>query len=329
MEWYFANDDDLVVPKDQEQLDRLPSPDSWSQWGVAKFERPDSPRKPFNGGRNSYDEVDNRSLQWAALSREQHEHQLNDIAGINQMDDIFLSSLLEEDNSSTDHLHGSSSYSAKSNYSMLSADNYLSEFMPSHTYSMGSSRYLKTHDFSPSVEWNNADIATSCPQVKVARGSVPSGQDGVSRYMEEETSPEESVLQELERVTSQLTEQTRTCFRDALYRLAENSKQQKVNSTQNGDHFADEDDLMVVDDETFRLGKTEATESKTNVIDRTIANLMFNKMEHFSSEDCSAGSSFNLDLHLSGDAEVPISNQDNYLNRDFSAFNNNNVLSFC
>lgn len=86
--------------------------------------------------------------------------------------DICRSSLLEEDNSSTDHLHGSSSYSAKSNYSMLSADNYLSEFMPSHTYGMGSSRYLKTHDFSPSAEWNNADIATSCPQVKV-RISIP------------------------------------------------------------------------------------------------------------------------------------------------------------
>lgn len=39
---------------------------------------------------------------------------------------------------------------------------------------------------------------------QVARGSVPSGQDGMSRYMEEETSPEESVLQELERVTSQV-----------------------------------------------------------------------------------------------------------------------------
>lgn len=87
--------------------------------------------------------------------------------------------------------------------------------------------------------------------------------------------------------------------------------------------------LFVMVNLMYRLGKTEATESKTNVIDRTIANLMFNKMEHFSSEDCSAGSSFNLDLHLSGDAEVPISNQVNYLNRDFSAFNHNNVLSFC
>lgn len=80
--------------------------------------------------------------------------------------------MLEEDNSSTDNLNGSSSYSAKSNYSMFSADNYMSEYMPSHTYSMGSSRYLKTHDFSLSVEWKNGDIATSCPQVKV-RISIP------------------------------------------------------------------------------------------------------------------------------------------------------------
>jgi len=204
---------------------------------------------------------------------------------------------------------------------------------------MGSSRFLKTHDFSPpSVDyWENGDVATSS-RLHVARGCVSSGRGGVSRYEEEEKSPEESVLQELERVTSQLTEQTRTCFRDALYRLAENSKQQTVNSNQNGGHMAEEDDLMMVDDdESLRLGKTEATESKTNAIDRAIANLMFKKTEHFSPEDLSAGSSVNFEQEanadeatngkfkyvlnntiLSDDAQVPIFNQDNK-HRDFSS----------
>ena len=39
MEWCFGNGvDDLIVPKDGELSDRLPSPDSWSKWGVCAFE---------------------------------------------------------------------------------------------------------------------------------------------------------------------------------------------------------------------------------------------------------------------------------------------------
>lgn len=40
MEWYFSSDgDDLVVPKDMKPIDRLPSPNSWSDWGVSDFHK--------------------------------------------------------------------------------------------------------------------------------------------------------------------------------------------------------------------------------------------------------------------------------------------------
>lgn len=371
MEWYFANDvDDLVVPKNQEPLDRLPSPDSWSQWGRT-FGSYESPKKHFNGksfsdnadislsdhererSRNSsvcYD-LQDELLQWAPLSHELPDYQLNDVAGIHQTNDIFFSSLLEEDDTCTDDLNGSSNLSAKSNYSNMAADNFLSEMMldsqyvPSHTFGIGSSNYLQTHAFSPTMEWENEEIVT-CPQGKapVVKACLPCGQASMRGYMDEETSPEESVLQELGRLTSQLTKKTRTCFRDALYRLAENSKQHTANPSQNGDLILEEHVPMMGDDETSRLVKTEATESKTNAIDRAIANLMFHKMHDFSTNDLADSGSLDFEQEvnettrqhfkchtnqtqftvcahvtsLAGDAEVPIIKQeDPYRYTDF------------
>ncbi|CAN4111361.1 unnamed protein product [Withania somnifera] len=87
---------------------------------------------------------------------------------------------------------------------------------------------------------------------------------------------EESVLQHLENVTSQLTEQTRICFRDSLYRLADNSKH---DSRQSRNPRPDQDSTW--------FSEKETTESQTNEIDRTVANLLFSNLEFSASEGSS------------------------------------------
>ncbi|KAG4148422.1 hypothetical protein ERO13_D05G284500v2 [Gossypium hirsutum] len=91
---------------------------------------------------------------------------------------------------------------------------------------------------------------------------------------------EESVLKELETVTAQLSDKTRICFRDAFYRLAKNSKQNPVALNQQGNlHVRTHSPKWTISEEKIRSGKKETTESETNTIDRTIANLTFDKMD--------------------------------------------------
>jgi hypothetical protein len=53
----------------------------------------------------------------------------------------------------------------------------------------------------------------------------------------EEASAEEVVLQDLQRATEMLTDDTRKCFRDTFYRLAKNSQQK---SDSNSDEFLED-----------------------------------------------------------------------------------------
>lgn len=103
--------------------------------------------------------------------------------------------------------------------------------------------------------------------------------------MHDQTSLEESVLQELEMVTSKLNLKTRNCFRDSLYRLAENSRTNTSTPVQNGDLVIKNTTVETVNKDKFRVQETEATESKTNAIDRAIANLMFAKMDFYVEEE--------------------------------------------
>ena len=110
MEWYLGSGfDDLVVPKDQELPDRLPSPDSWSKWGISASESFRSPYKCFDMDENSTQQEVNfngekdqscgssmceglseECFNWRTNSRDQPDCQLNDLAGFEQMNDIFL-----------------------------------------------------------------------------------------------------------------------------------------------------------------------------------------------------------------------------------------------
>ncbi|KAL1802685.1 hypothetical protein ACET3Z_031332 [Daucus carota] len=278
MEWYFSNDgDDLVVPKDMKPIDRLPSPNSWSDWGVSDF------HKKNIDAENLCDELDlsisrhqmecssNSSMSYGFQNNLQQwgtstQRQSDDI----QMDEIYMNSLLDED-LATENLYGSSSFSPQSN----------SNF--------GGSNYYDNDTFSPKTDWNR-EASNSFPSIKepVLKDSVAS-EHGTGRvYMHEQTSLEESVLQELEMVTSKLNLKTRNCFRDSLYRLAENSRTNTSTPVQNGDLVIEKKTVETVNNEKSSVQETEATESKTNAIDRAVANLMFAKMDFFVEEESQA-----------------------------------------
>lgn len=128
MDWYYENNiDDYIVPKDQGLSDRILSPDSWSQWGISDPESyqdldkcfafdPKSTREEssYNGSRSICDELgiedsvhdkyqsscssiyggsSNDTFRQNTVSCNQHDYQLEGLAGFEQMDDIFLYSV--------------------------------------------------------------------------------------------------------------------------------------------------------------------------------------------------------------------------------------------
>ncbi|XWS08245.1 hypothetical protein CRYUN_Cryun41cG0063300 [Craigia yunnanensis] len=263
MDWYFCNGmEDFVVPNDQELPDRLPSPESWSKWGLTvpgNFEASDKcfvvdanlthDKLKFNSKLCNDAEFESsaevkdpdscsircggfseESLDQAPLSQPQPDYELDDFARFEQMDDIFMSSLLED--------------------------------LP------GSEDLPKPFCFSPEYECGIMPADYLLKDIS-ANGFVSEGM-----------SLEESVLQELEMVTAQLSDQTRICFRDAFYRLANNSKQNPVALNQQGNlSMGTHSPKWTISEEKIRSENKETTESETNTIDRTIANLTFNKMK--------------------------------------------------
>ncbi|KAM0052058.1 putative LNK family protein [Helianthus debilis subsp. tardiflorus] len=247
MEWYFGNEaEDLVVPKDYEEAQMISSPESWSQWGMSGSKKNlnsmTGEELTFNDetskSNNSSIYINGGSLLWN--DEADFQQFVEEEARINHMDDIFFSSLLEENDPTGPHDLGNDA-------NIFEGEMVNSEYVGSHGQS---SKYLKTHAFSPSTDWGNSEVSTTYQMPK--------------EYTNNENM-EESVLSDLERVTSQFTDKTRICFRDAFYRLAESSKQ-SLNSCQDGES------TMTSIDDSPRAG---GTESKTNAIDRTVASLMF------------------------------------------------------
>ncbi|XP_062093127.1 protein LNK3 isoform X2 [Humulus lupulus] len=250
--------------------DRLPSPDSWPEWG-----------------RVAHHEMEEDSYYDKYQSSCPTNHQLG-LAGSAQTDDIFFSYLLD-DFSGMENIDRSYCLSPKSQCDgmvfnsnplkgMTSDSQNTSSDFPSlrptylstididdSTASMFVPRNLQKNDFPP-VQATRMDF------------SVNSESSSMSRYTDEEPSLEETVLQGLQSVTKQLTEKTRLSLRDALYRLARSSEQRPMRQNQDGDLCVENNPLWNSDMET-RCGTKKATETETNIIDRAIANLMFNKTE--------------------------------------------------
>ncbi|KAJ7982385.1 protein LNK3-like isoform X1 [Quillaja saponaria] len=304
MDWYYGSRiDDLVVPKDQELSDRLPLPDNWSNWGISTPEVFNSANKFFTMDTNEMEEdlelndlslsdevgletsvhdkdqssgsrvcegLPEQFLNQTYLSPYQPNYQLQYLEGFEQMDDIFLHSVLED-------LHGDENanksffFYPESQGSMTTGDNLLTDIKGFF------GRNVSTTQFIPSNSKKKDRPPIDAPPIKVlAPCENNSRADGMHH---EKSSLEESILQELEMVMAQFTEKTRISFRDALYRLAGNSKEQQIVENQEGCFTTQKTMPWTDHNETMRSGKRKAMELETNTIDRAIANLMFNKME--------------------------------------------------
>ncbi|KAF2323724.1 hypothetical protein GH714_036723 [Hevea brasiliensis] len=324
MDWYIgSNIDEFVVPKKQELSDRFPSPESWPKWGISESESFEFPNESFvidsklthevlNFNFSNEVEVESsvhdkdqsssiigggsseESLQQTALSRDHLDYQLDGLAGFEHMDDQFLSSLME-DPPGTENLH-KSFYFEPELLNCIEGDDNISTYsildalrISSDAYSMGSSKYLKTHAFSPSMDPEEGKVSASppfipsnseqknCPLLKASLIKVlaPSEHKGLNEHVDEETSLEETVLQELAMVMAQLTDKTRMCFRDAFYRLA-NTSSQHVTWDRNG-NLSMESSPWTCQEDKMRPGRKKTMELETNAIDRALTNLMFNK----------------------------------------------------
>ncbi|KAF5733650.1 hypothetical protein HS088_TW16G00090 [Tripterygium wilfordii] len=332
MDCYFRSViDDFVVPKNEEMSDRLPSPRSWLNWGISAPESCGEAKKWFlmnpsfsqremspNGEIFFDDDMVDSSIRGkeqssgfslcegsvddifnqTTTSHDQPDCQLDDLVGIEAMDDIYLDSFLE-DLPRTENPRKSFCCSPESEYNSVLVDNFSKDMIvdsrsfSSDEHSIGSSKYLKTHAFSPAVGWkrkaNDSEFMPSsseqndCTTIEASQIniSVPSEQKSIDEAVDNETSVEESVLQELETVMTQLTDKTRICFRDAFYRLAKNSERHMAAHRQHEDVSVETLPPLIGHAEKERSGRKQATESETNIIDRTVASLLFGKMHMF------------------------------------------------
>ncbi|KAK4379137.1 hypothetical protein RND71_000999 [Anisodus tanguticus] len=315
MEWFSRVDDgDLVVPKGLDGFS--PSSDSWSQYcdttpfgnfrseikrnNIRSYVGAEDCKVNENGLSNdmkhsgiSEEPFDNAASQdsyydmdqWSSYPPDQLDFHLDNMTSIDQLDDVFLSSLLEDGPTGMDVCDKSSDLSTDSRCSMLLDDDDQArdehsniEHMTSNSCA-GTTKYFSAHAFTSPVDWespevNNSYLLKKAPHAEVAVKLEHDRRD--NRVSDEEISMEESVLQHLENLTSQLTDETRICFRDSLNRLADNSK-----------HDACQSRNAVPDQDSVRFSEEETTESRTNVIDRTVANLLFSNVEFGVSEGSS------------------------------------------
>ncbi|KAH1148497.1 hypothetical protein AAZX31_15G215500 [Glycine max] len=290
MDWYYGcESSDLLVSKDQENLlERHPSPENWSEWGINAPEGFNSPQEylimdtdetevEFNFIDESFNneiEFDpcqydkdqsssssacggfaEQSFQQMALTCD---HQLQDRSTFKHTDDIFLDSVLE-DFPCVENLHKSFSYL---------------ENQCSNTTG-GVQKDIAASGFVPCNSDSKDCLDIEDHAVKVLDTFEQSNGDDT---MLEQLSLEEYTLQAFEMLIAQFTEKTRISFRDALYRLARNTKQHVIEDLDGGLNMHQEMPDSVYH-ETMRSEDNKPMESESNSVDRAVANLMFNKME--------------------------------------------------
>ncbi|KAK8942984.1 hypothetical protein KSP39_PZI008957 [Platanthera zijinensis] len=262
--------DDFVVPNEYFGLDViLPSTNDWSHWGfesngltrkyhcntsakenllansnsdtrMSPVEGIKVPRVQKSGSSISFEDflMTGRRMKTSDdLYRDLIDFEVQD--GLQNMDDIFLdSSFLDQDLMHLDNLYKSSSDTA-----VPSAPQFFTRREDSDA-NFGASQLVELSTITESL--GEADV------------------EGEPVCMEA------TVLQELENVMLQLNSRTRICIRDALYRLAGRSKEERdvanvMGCTPRSDIYCG----------NSRKEAAESIEPKTNVIDRAIATLMF------------------------------------------------------
>ncbi|CAN0862924.1 Protein LNK3 [Linum grandiflorum] len=294
--------DDLVVPKDQSLSDSYQSHGScWSNWELDSHKSFQFPQKYFlsNVSQTSGNQLEMESTSTPdkdlsscssfgtrpgsensfqfTTTRQEQDYQLNGMAKIEHMDDHFLSSLID-DLQEMDDNQNSPCFSSESQDCMIPGDELWTEAAVD-SGSVSSNGFTCTRSNLQSMNHETSRVLppqsrprdlkkSGLQQLKVpAFVSVPSEEDDCTNLEEQdEPSCEEAALYELALVMSQLTTKTRICFRDALYRLAKNSRPLEVVHEEPDTDFPSWLEGSVM-------------EPQTNQIDRAIANMMFNKME--------------------------------------------------
>ncbi|XP_027909392.1 protein LNK3-like isoform X2 [Vigna unguiculata] len=293
MDWYYGcENSEFVLPKDQEDLlERYSSPGRWSEWGIKAPEcfnstqeeylskNTDATEVEFNFIDKSFeDEIEfdpylqdkdqsssssvcgglSEQFQQTGLSCDhQSKYELQDLSTFEHVDDIFLDSVLE-DFPCVENLHKSFLYpenQSSNTNGVVQKDVAASGFVPC-----------------------NSD-SKDCQDIEARAIKIldPFEQSNGDKIMPEQLSLEEFTLQGFEMLIAQLTEKTRICFRDALFRLAKNTKH--VVEDLDGDLNMHQEMPHSVCNETMRSVDKKPMESETNIVDRAVANLMFNKME--------------------------------------------------
>ncbi|KAH7667292.1 hypothetical protein IHE45_12G049200 [Dioscorea alata] len=276
MDWYFTREtDDYVVPDDQEtedisteKLSEKSSNETAPEFYYDEQTLSDKISDKISGHRckkssNSSAHKQTSSINCRGGMSETSIQSISDFRlpnNIGQIDDTFLNSLLEDDLQNdffadvnmdsliliTDPARSVSSTCVKP-FGFLQSLNYTLEDWEKENSSSSSS--LIPDEFKTSEE---------LPMNVM----VNSKSDAIANLDEPECM-EQTVLQELEHVMIQMNNETRICFRNALYRLAENSKRVKYKNR-------DED----LNCENSRKEKNHVV-AKLNAIDRTVANMMF------------------------------------------------------
>lgn len=280
--------DDFVVPNEYCGLDGiLPSTNDWSHWGVSGFENngllprkytsakenltnnsnSDTRMSPAEGikvprvqlvqksGSSISSEdflmTDRRMRTSDDLFRDLIDFEVQD--SMQSMDDIFLDSFLDQDLMHLENLYESSDSTTD----------------PMHL--QGNLRMAvledleRLADYSTRREDSDANLVAS----QTVELSTITESLGAAAVEGEPACVEATVLQELENVMLQLNSKTRICIRDALYRLAGRSKEER-DVANVMDYWTPGSDIYC------RNSRSECTsEPKTNVIDRAIATLMF------------------------------------------------------
>ncbi|BAT92738.1 hypothetical protein LR48_Vigan05g088600 [Vigna angularis] len=289
MDWYYGSGvgvNDYLIPRDQDLLDRHPSPEYWSNWEISANEGCNSAKQFFimdffeerfnnqielepslhdkdqSRSSNVCARLREQSFQQTALSSDPPNFQLQDLPRFELMNDSFLDSVPEDLQCvDVENLHKSIN---------ISPENQCSSTPGTLQKETTDSEYVSSNSGSKDCPVREA------PPAKVLD---PFEQCSRDDGMHEQSSLDEFILKDLEMVIGQFTERTRLCFRDALYRLARNTEQHHEMLDQNEDPnilkprpHRDHNDIT-------RCQDKKSMELATNNIDRIIASLMFKSME--------------------------------------------------
>ncbi|OWM90051.1 hypothetical protein CDL15_Pgr026964 [Punica granatum] len=325
------------VHKNVELSDRLPSPNSWAQWGIGgspeTFGLPkrksvvdsDSASQEFCQGSSgvadsssAFEELSNQS-PWQDAVPDHMDFQLDNLGGVGEADDLFLNSFLE-DSPGKEKFHGSFCVCPDCWYEVSLAGNLWLNPCDSHSISsekqhVKSSNCTESRRFSPSLGWEKditapqsvpcktekeMDLEPKAPMVNIL---VPSEHGELHENPVEEMPFEKSVLHDLELLMKQLTKKTRICFRDALYRLADNTKHHPMGMEGQSEELDEEKAPPWTEDNQDMRSEKRMLESETNIIDRAVANIMFHRMD-FSNQDFAVKHPYSHEQEMLGEGDI-------------------------